>query len=141
MIPQIFIPMPHMELTLQELLEEVGQEHPIEEWLLNLNFYLLLFWWMWQLCLMRGNGWMYQKAQADGKRLVINMSWGLYHFGTLDGTSLLSQAITSYTDLGVVFANSAGNNGNVNFHIKKQFNNDLLKSKIDFLQYFKLFIS
>ena len=79
--------------------------------------------------------WMYQKAQADGKRLVVNMSWGLYHFGTLDGTSLLSQAITSYTDLGVVFANSAGNNGNVNFHIKKQFNNDLLKSKIDFYSY------
>jgi subtilisin family serine protease len=79
--------------------------------------------------------WMYQKAQADGKRLVINMSWGLYHFGTLDGSSLLSQAITAYTDLGVVFANSAGNNGNVNFHIKKQFNNDLLKSKIDFYAY------
>ena len=79
--------------------------------------------------------WMYQKAQADGKRLVINMSWGLYHFGTLDGTSLLSQAITAYTDLGVVFVNSAGNNGNVNFHIKKQFNNDLLKSKIDFYAY------
>ncbi len=79
--------------------------------------------------------WMYQKAQADGKRLVINMSWGLYHFGTLDGTSLLSQAITAYTDLGVVFANSAGNNGNVNFHIKKTFSNNLLKSKIDFYSY------
>jgi hypothetical protein len=79
--------------------------------------------------------WMYQKAQADGKRLVINMSWGLYHFGTLDGTSLLSQAITAYTDLGVVFANSAGNNGNVNFHLKKTFSNNLLKSKIDFYSY------
>jgi hypothetical protein len=79
--------------------------------------------------------WMYQKAEADGKRLVINMSWGLYHFGTLDGTSLLSQAITAYTDLGVVFANSAGNNGNVNFHIKKTFSNNLLKSKIDFYSY------
>ena len=79
--------------------------------------------------------WMYQKAQADGKRLVINMSWGLYHFGTLDGTSLLSQAITAYTDLGVVFANSAGNNGNVNFHIKKIFSNNILKSKIDFYSY------
>lgn len=50
--------------------------------------------------------WMYQKALADGKRLVINMSWGIYHFGTLDGTSLLSQAITAYTDLGVIFVNS-----------------------------------
>lgn len=79
--------------------------------------------------------WMYQKAQADGKRLVINMSWGLYHFGTLDGTSLLSQAITAYTDLGVVFANSAGNNGNVNFHLKKTFSNNTLKSKIDFYSY------
>jgi subtilisin family serine protease len=79
--------------------------------------------------------WMYQKAQADGKRLVVNMSWGLYHFGTLDGTSLLSQAITAYTDLGVVFANSAGNNGNVNFHIKKTFNNETIKSKIDFYSY------
>jgi hypothetical protein len=79
--------------------------------------------------------WMYQKAQADGKRLVVNMSWGLYHFGTLDGTSLLSQAITAYTDLGVVFANSAGNNGNVNFHLKKTFDNDVVKSKIDFYSY------
>lgn len=79
--------------------------------------------------------WMYQKANADGKRLVINMSWGLYHFGTLDGNSLLSQAITAYTDLGVVFANSGGNNGNVNFHLKKTFNNDVLKSKIDFYSY------
>ena len=79
--------------------------------------------------------WMYQKAVADGKRLVINMSWGLYHFGTLDGNSMLSQAITAYTDLGVVFTNSGGNNGNVNFHLKKNFNNDLLKSKIDFYSY------
>ncbi|MFM1914719.1 MAG: hypothetical protein RLZZ531_388 [Bacteroidota bacterium] len=79
--------------------------------------------------------WMYQKAQADGKRLVINMSWGLYHFGTLDGTSMLSQAITAYTDLGVVFANSGGNNGNVNFHIKKTFNQDQFKSRIEFYSY------
>jgi subtilisin family serine protease len=78
---------------------------------------------------------MYQKALADGKRLVINMSWGIYHFGTLDGTSLLSQAITAYTDLGVIFVNSGGNNGNVNFHLKKTFSNDFLKSKIDFYDY------
>jgi subtilisin family serine protease len=79
--------------------------------------------------------WMYQKALADGKRLVINMSWGIYHFGTLDGTSLLSQAITAYTDLGVIFVNGGGNNGNVNFHLKKTFSNDVLKSKIDFYDY------
>lgn len=76
--------------------------------------------------------WMYQKAKADKKRLIINMSWGIYHHGTLDGTSLLSQVISAYTDSGVVFVNSAGNNGNVNFHIKKTFSDDVLKSKIDF---------
>ena len=75
------------------------------------------------------------KALADGKRLVINMSWGIYHFGTLDGTSLLSQAITAYTDLGVIFVNSGGNNGNVNFHLKKTFSNDVLKSRINFYNY------
>ena len=58
--------------------------------------------------------WMYQKSVSESKRLVINMSWGLYHLGTLDGNSLLSQAIDGYSELGVVFANSGGNNGNVN---------------------------
>ena len=29
--------------------------------------------------------WMYQKSLSEGKRLIINMSWGLYHAGTLDG--------------------------------------------------------
>lgn len=79
--------------------------------------------------------WMYQKSQTEGKRLVINMSWGLYHIGTLDGNSLLSQAIDAYSELGVVFANSGGNNGNVNFHIKKSFNNDSFKSRIEFYSY------
>lgn len=47
--------------------------------------------------------WMYQKSLSEGKRLVINMSWGLYHLGTLDGNSLLSQAIDNYSAQGVVF--------------------------------------
>jgi subtilisin family serine protease len=79
--------------------------------------------------------WMYQKSVTEGKRLVINMSWGLYHLGTLDGNSLLSQAIDAYADQGVVFSNSGGNNGNVNFHIKKQFSNDEIVSKIEFYDY------
>ncbi len=79
--------------------------------------------------------WMYQKALAADKRLVINMSWGLYHFGTLDGTSILSQAITAFSNLGVIFVNSGGNNGNVNFHLKKTFNNDQLKTRIEFYDY------
>jgi subtilisin family serine protease len=79
--------------------------------------------------------WMYQKSVTESKRLVINMSWGLYHIGTLDGNSLLSQAIDAYSALGVVFANSGGNNGNINFHLKKTFNNDSIKSRIEFYSY------
>jgi len=79
--------------------------------------------------------WMYQKSLNESKRLVINMSWGLYHLGTLDGTSLLSQAIDAYSALGVVFTNSGGNNGNVNFHIKKAFNNDSIRSRVEFYSY------
>lgn len=76
--------------------------------------------------------WMYQKAQAEGKRLVVNMSWGLYHMQSIDGTSLLSQALDNYSSLGVVFCTSAGNNGSTPFHIKKDFVNDTLLSRIDF---------
>lgn len=76
--------------------------------------------------------WMFQKAQAEGKRLVINMSWGLYHMQSIDGTSLLSQALDSYSGLGVVFCTSAGNNGSTPFHIKQDYANDTLLSRIDF---------
>jgi minor extracellular serine protease Vpr len=79
--------------------------------------------------------WMKEKADAEDKRLVINMSWGLYYLGTLDGNSLTSQAIDYLSSQGVVFCNSAGNNGNVNFHIKKTFNADTLRSRIGFYTY------
>lgn len=79
--------------------------------------------------------WMHQKAATLQKRLVVNMSWGLYHFGTNDGTSLLSQAIEEFTDQGVLFVSSAGNNGNVNFHFQRSFNNDSIKSRINFYDY------
>lgn len=76
--------------------------------------------------------WMYNKATAEGKRLVVNMSWGLYHFDAIDGTALISQALDAYSDLGVVFVTSAGNNGDVNFHIKKDFAADTLQTRISF---------
>ena len=79
--------------------------------------------------------WMYQKSIEEGKRLVINMSWGLYHLGSLDGNSVLSSAISAYTDLGVVFVNSGGNNGNVNFHLKHSFSGDTISSRIQFYSY------
>lgn len=79
--------------------------------------------------------WMRSIAEQDQKRLVVNMSWGLYHMGTLDGTSLISQAIDQLSDEGVVFVTSDGNNGNVNFHIRKDFASDTLRSRIQFYPY------
>lgn len=62
--------------------------------------------------------WMKDYAVTSGKRLVINQSWGLYYMGTLDGSSLLSQAIDQLSSEGVVFVCAAGNNGDVNLHIR-----------------------
>lgn len=76
--------------------------------------------------------WMHSKSVAENKRLVVNMSWGLYHTGALDGTSILSQAMDDYSDLGVIFVTSGGNNGNVNFHVKKDFTNDTIRTRINF---------
>jgi len=76
--------------------------------------------------------WMKETADELQKRLVINMSWGLHSFGTLDGNSLLSQAIDALAEEGVVFVSSAGNNGDVNFHIRKQFNADTIHTRIQF---------
>jgi len=63
----------------------------------------------------------YNYASSAGKPVVINMSWGLYYMGTLDGTSLISQSLDYLSGMGMTFVSSAGNNGDVNFHIKKEF--------------------
>lgn len=79
--------------------------------------------------------WMHQIAQQDGKRLVVNMSWGLHWIGTLDGTSLLSQAMAQLAAEGVVFVTSAGNNGGVDFHLTRTFPADTLRSRVAFYSY------
>lgn len=76
--------------------------------------------------------WMYEKSVEYEKRLVINMSWSLHHFGTLDGNSVLSRAIDEYSGKGVVFVGSGGNNGNRNFHLKHNFLADTVRTGIDF---------
>lgn len=78
--------------------------------------------------------WMYQVAQAEHKRLVINMSWGLYYMGNIDGSGQLAKTMDSLSDLGVVFVTSAGNNGDVNFHISQNFaqQTDTLRTQITF---------
>lgn len=81
--------------------------------------------------------WMHKVAQDSTRRLVINSSWGMYTFSTLDGTSLLCQAIDSLSDRGVVFVTSAGNNGDENFHVSKTFTSegDTLKTVATYYNY------
>lgn len=76
--------------------------------------------------------WMHEEAQKRNMRLVINMSWGLYNLGPMDGTSLVSRAIEALSGEGVIFVTSGGNNGDVDFHIRKDFTNDTLQTKVDF---------
>lgn len=73
---------------------------------------------------MDGVQWMRNVAQQDNRRLVINSSWGMYSFSTLDGTSLLDQAIDNWSDEGTIFVTSAGNNNGDDFHLSKTFTAD-----------------
>lgn len=86
--------------------------------------YLLGSWYLDEPSWLDQVSWMYRAAKEAGKRLVINSSWGMYTFSNLDGTSLLSQAINSYSDSGIVFVTSAGNNGDAKFHLRHIFGND-----------------
>lgn len=79
--------------------------------------------------------WMKEHADSEGKRLVVNMSWGLYYLGPLDGTSIISQAFDGFTSQGVVIVTSGGNNGNDEFHIKKEFNQDTVVTRVNFYPY------
>lgn len=79
--------------------------------------------------------WFKNYADAAGKRLVTNQSWGAYHWGTMDGNSLLSQAMDTLVEQNVVMCNSAGNNGDDNFHIFRTFNFDTLKTHLEFYSY------
>ena len=83
---------------------------------------------------MDGVAWMRGIAQDSSRRLVINSSWGMYSFSCLDGRSLLSQAIDNWSAEGIVFCTSAGNNGDNNFHISRDFSAvpDTLKTVADY---------
>lgn len=71
-------------------------------------------------------------AQSVGKPAVANLSWGC-SIGPNDGSSLFSQALDNLTGPGRIFVNSAGNNGDENLHLMKQFTatDSLLQSFIN----------
>ncbi|MBP9990701.1 MAG: S8 family peptidase [Bacteroidales bacterium] len=77
-----------------------------------------------EACWLDAVAWMKAVAQQEQKRLVINSSWGMYTFSTLDGTSLLSQAIDAYSQEGIIFVTSGGNNGDATMHISRTFTTD-----------------
>lgn len=81
-----------------------------------------------QSAMLDGFAWMRDIAQAEGKRLVINMSFGR-HDGNLDGTSLWTQAIDQLSDQGVVFVAAGGNDGGAPFHIGHTFAGDTLRTR------------
>lgn len=74
-------------------------------------------------------GWLQQRAAAEQKRLVVNMSWGRVQEGG-DCNSLFTQALDLYADQGVMLVAGAGNFGGGNFHLQKAFNNDTLRTRI-----------
>ena len=78
--------------------------------------------------------WMQSIAEADGKRLVINNSWGLPQWGTPDGSALSNQFIDAMSDEGVVFVSSNGNNGDVDFHLDHTFETpgDTIRTRVKF---------
>ncbi|MDR0789275.1 MAG: S8 family peptidase [Bacteroidales bacterium] len=83
---------------------------------------------------MNSYSWMRDVAKAAGKRLIINNSWGIYYFGGMDGRSLFDEFVKNMSDEdSVVFTASAGNNGDVNFHIAAHFASaDTLSSEFGF---------
>lgn len=76
--------------------------------------------------------WMYEVSQQEQKRLVVNMSWGLYWMDNFDGTGPVGQKMQELSDLGVVFVTSGGNNGDEQFHLGHTFANDTLRSRFIF---------
>ncbi len=76
--------------------------------------------------------WMYNIAQQEQKRLVVNMSWGIYWMDNFDGTGVIGQKMQELSDLGVVFVTSGGNNGTEKFHLGHTFDNDTLRSRFLF---------
>jgi minor extracellular serine protease Vpr len=72
-------------------------------------------------------------AESVGKPWVVNMSFGS-HLGPHDGSGLKNIGIDNLHGPGAIFVGSAGNNGNNNFHLDKDFsqNSDTLFTVVNF---------
>lgn len=81
--------------------------------------------------LLDGFAWMRDRALQEGKRLVVNCSWGA-RSGPMDGTGLLDQAMDQLSGQGVLFVCANGNYGDVDCHIKRDFTGDTLRTRAAF---------
>lgn len=83
-----------------------------------------------------GMNYVYNYAASVGKPAIANLSWGC-SMGPHDGSSLFSQACDALTGTGKLFALSAGNNGDEDIHLKKQFSvtDTVLNSFMNFSTY------
>lgn len=81
--------------------------------------------------LLDGFAWMRDRAQQEGKKLVINASWGSRDV-PMDGTSLFNQAMDQLSDQGVLFVCANGNYGGVACHIGHSFSGDTLRTRAVF---------
>lgn len=75
--------------------------------------------------------WLQQKATAEQKRLVVNISWGAV-MEVDDGHSLFSQALDLLSDQGVMLVVANGNFGGGHFHVQHTFAADTLRTRIGF---------
>ena len=75
--------------------------------------------------------WMQQRAQAEQKRLVVNMSWGGVTEAA-DGNTLFSQALDAFSDQGVMLVAAAGNFGGGAHHVQQDYANDTLRTRVRF---------
>ncbi len=76
-----------------------------------------------QSAVVEAASYIFNYATSQGKPAVINMSLGT-HIGPHDGSSLQDQSFEYITGAGKILAGSAGNEGSVNLHAVKHFNND-----------------
>ncbi len=72
-------------------------------------------------------------AESVGKPWVVNMSFGS-HLGPHDGSGLKNLGIDNLHGPGAIFVGSAGNNGNNNFHLDRNFSDvtDTLYTVVNF---------
>lgn len=80
-----------------------------------------------------GINYIFNYAKEQNKPAVVNLSWGC-SIGPNDGSSLFSKACDLLTGEGKIFVLSAGNNGEENLHLQKDFSavDTVVNSFIDF---------